>query len=485
MIGLVADYLKGLGYTQTSVDDRVLAYLKDNTGTDGQVNDLLNNYLTCEGYTGSIQDKFHSWLKTLAGEKGQLNDLARKVSTGFPSDNLLCHMPLRSNLDLVVGTGVATFGRSSTATYVDPNSGLVSYAAIDEPRFEESGLLIENSTTNLLKHSSALSEAAWSKNNSSIVDDTALAPDGTMTADKLIENTANSEHFVNQNAQVVTGEYFTASVYLKAAERYTVTVSLGSSFFSSSALIRVNVSTGEVYYVGGDLYGHTVKPMPNGWFRVSVTGLATNTGNPSQVPKIRLLNENEDTSYLGDGVSGIYVWGAQSEQLKFPSSYIPTGGATKTRDSDNLEIDTSNIPLPTEDYSVSCETNILGLLVGSSEEQPAFRMFGESRRFMSVCRFGTTDAGIRHGTTAHGSGVNSVPFSNEKFVMTKTATELLMFKDGVELINKVPDTVTGTASDLLIGSTAATAGSGERLYGHIKNFRIYDKALSDSEVHFS
>ena len=46
-------------------------------------------------------------------------------------------------------------------------------------------------------------------------------------------------------------------------------------------------------------------------------------------------------TYAGDGTSGIYVWGAQAEAGAFPTSYIPTAGATATRSADIASIPTS------------------------------------------------------------------------------------------------------------------------------------------------
>ena len=48
---------------------------------------------------------------------------------------------------------ILTHSRASTATYVDLVSGLVTEAAVDQPRFDKNGILIERTATNLLANS--------------------------------------------------------------------------------------------------------------------------------------------------------------------------------------------------------------------------------------------------------------------------------------------------------------------------------------------
>lgn len=254
----------------------------------------------------------------------------------FPKPTLDLNFIGASSLDSRV-----TFTRASTATYFD-SAGTMQTAAINAPRFDYSpstlaarGLLIEEQRTNLLTYSEQFDNAAWTKSNASITADAATSPAGTATADKLVEDTATSSHFVRQNATGVIGTSYTSTVFVKAAERTAAVV----VHFDGAAFcgVSINLSTGVLSSppldlgVTDALATATVQNCGNGWYRVSVTRTQV-TGTTLQTRIVTQSGANG--SYTGNGTSGLYIWGAQLEAGAFPTSYIPTGAATVTRNAD-------------------------------------------------------------------------------------------------------------------------------------------------------
>jgi len=225
-----------------------------------------------------------------------------------------------------------TFTRGSTATYVG-SDGLIKTAASGEARFdhdpetgESLGLLVEESRTNLMSYSEEFDNANWYTPNDSISANSVAAPDGQITADKLVEGTGTGIHPCSQqiNVSSVTHTY---SIFAKAAERTAL------SFYTADGGergVRVNLLNGTpINYIGGvTLNDVIIVSFPNGWYRISFKW--TNVGTVARIGIRPLDNANAD-SYTGDGSSGLYFWGAQIEGGSFPTSYIPTEGSTVTR----------------------------------------------------------------------------------------------------------------------------------------------------------
>ncbi|NBW17403.1 MAG: hypothetical protein EBR82_56425, partial [Caulobacteraceae bacterium] len=179
---------------------------------------------------------------------------------------------------------------------------------------ESLGLLIEEQRTNVFTYSADFSDSIWAKGNSSVTANTIVAPDGTLTGDKLVENTATGSHNIVQN---YTGTAtLTSSVYAKPAGRSAFVMNGGNQ---SGVAATFDVSAGTVSNVGGAVTGTSITSVGNGWYRCSMTW-----SNTSTVGLGIFLVSGGSASYTGDGFSGLYLWGAQLEAGSFATSYIPT-----------------------------------------------------------------------------------------------------------------------------------------------------------------
>ena len=168
---------------------------------------------------------------------------------------------------------------------------------------------------NLLTYSEQFDNAAWTKNASSVTANAGVAPDGTTTADKLVENSATDFHSVRPTTSVGTiGATETLSVYAKAAERSWFVLQLGSN---KTAYFNLSAGT-----IGTTASGTTatITALANGWYRCSIAGERVAT----QGNQIILASADNTASYTGDGTSGILIWGAQ---LLTAADQTSTGGA--------------------------------------------------------------------------------------------------------------------------------------------------------------
>ena len=249
------------------------------------------------------------------------------IPSGYKATKVYSQLPVNGNGDF-------TFDRGTSADQTRVNkNGLIESVAVDVPRLDylDGGcpsLLLEPASTNLVTYSEDFSNVAWLKFRSSVSNDTILSPDGSVNADKLIEDTSTDTHYVTQNIVSLTGT-FTFSVFLKKAEREFVTL---REFSSTGARATFDLTNGIILSEGGGVTNPKIVDYGNGWYRCSIdaTLAAQNFGCG-----IVLSQDGTSTqSYTGDGTSGIYIYGAQLEQQSYATSYIPTSGATATRDAE-------------------------------------------------------------------------------------------------------------------------------------------------------
>ena len=208
---------------------------------------------------------------------------------------------------------------------------------------------MEEARTNLITYSEQFNDASWVKTRASITANSTIAPDGTTTAEKLIEDTSTTtDHFINLNPSGSTSATYTASIFIKSAERYRIRfqiIAAGAVGNRASAWFDSNIgSVVDTLAEGnGSVITTSIQQYPNGWYRCILTGIPSTAGSGTAVNfNVTLNTTSTNTVYTGDGTSGIYIWGAQLEQGSFPTSYIPTEASTRTRAADNASITGKN-----------------------------------------------------------------------------------------------------------------------------------------------
>lgn len=208
-------------------------------------------------------------------------------------------------------TTEGSFTRASSATYVN-ESGVIATAGNNVLRinYDMADLtkapyaLLEAAATNRILYSEQLDNAAWTKTGVTVAVNSAIAPDGLTTADKLTATLASS--FVTQAITATASIKYTFSLYLKADAATTLNVALTESTGGTASQVVVcNVTTV--------------------WKRFFVT-LTTASG----VSGITASIGNLTSFSTGEAV---YAWGAQLETAT-ASSYIPTTTVAATRAAD-------------------------------------------------------------------------------------------------------------------------------------------------------
>lgn len=316
-------------------------------------NDEARQFFRDNGLPEQYNDGMREYLRLLLGSTQSLPDLMRSFYRTYGSWDFVSLIAPTAALSLTDGSLDAsfTFTRASTGYYYDSSGTLVS-AAIDAPRFdynpttlEIKGLLIENAATNLCLQSQTFDSATWTKANITVTANAVNAPDGTLTADEFIENTVSGTHGVvesNIATLIPLGTTYTFSVYIKAGvgTRRCQVIFAGSAFVGQYT--NFNFQT-ETVNASPGISSVKVDKLPNGWFKLTATS-ATTVDNSSFNALIRLCDTDvaANRSYLGDGTSSIYVWGAQIELGSVGTSYIPTVAATASRSADVLSIAGAN-----------------------------------------------------------------------------------------------------------------------------------------------
>lgn len=173
--------------------------------------------------------------------------------------------------------------------------------------------------TNLLTWSEQFDNAFWAKTNATVTANSTAAPDGTNTADNLVEDTSTGLHRVFATPACAANTTYTFTAYVKAAGRTQVRLAettLGGAYFDLSAGTVLSFDAGVTA---------SIQNVGSGWYRCRVTS-TTGAAQTLYVAQIQGATGGNN-SYTGNGAAALSLWGAQLVQGATAGDYQPTAAA--------------------------------------------------------------------------------------------------------------------------------------------------------------
>ena len=241
---------------------------------------------------------------------------------------------------------VLSLARASTG-YAFNSSGVLSQLAVDVPRFDHDpvnsnaslGLLFEEARINHALQSEGVA-APWMKFGAlSISINNDPAPDGTMTADRIVDISTGAFQALQQDISISTALLpWIWSVYCnkQAFDTFPEFQFIMSGGVGITATAQLDLQTGataiRVDPAGAGLT-IAVEELANHW-RYSMTMTNTGGNNVVQIGILPAASNSTLGALNSNAVGGVGVWGHQLEQASFATSYIPTTTASVTRAKD-------------------------------------------------------------------------------------------------------------------------------------------------------
>lgn len=381
------------------------------------------------------------------------------IPTSYKAGKLYSQLP-------VGGVGDFTVDRNSEATRVNKD-GLIEEVGLNVPRLDYSNgscaeLLCEPQSTNLITYSEDFTNSDYLKFQSTILSNVAKSPDGNLTSDKLV-GTGNVEQNVKQIESYINGNIYTASIFAKKSElsSFKAICSTVGSF-----TVNFDLENGVASLDSGSLISFEIVPFLDDWYRCSWTWEATNTITTSNGYWVDL----RQPIFTPD--AGIYIWGAQLEELSYPTSYIPTNGSEVTRLADSFTGAGDSTTFDNDNLTWVIDVRRIGVGAPSGA---ALSLSGVSEQIRLHFDEPTPQAIFRDALNGFANIGNAFAFDTNEFLslaLRIDSSTLSVFSNGVQ------QGVDYTRPNPFDITTLNVNGLGFR----VKRILVFKESLSDSQI---
>ncbi|EFG8411597.1 TPA: prophage tail fiber N-terminal domain-containing protein [Escherichia coli] len=385
------------------------------------------------------------------------------------------------------------FSRASTATYIN-KSGELKTAEINEPRFECDGLLIEGQRTNFFQNSTDPSK--WNKSTSLDVTETGTDSFGFNYGRFVVQDSIVG----TSKAHTIIGLYSSTGGVDTSGDEKHVTISCRVKSEVDNIAVRIlfehydgevrtsigaanlNLTTRIISKTGqtSRVTARSVKDDATGWIFFEATLKADTTENTVG----GFVQYSPDTGQMVTSGDYLDVTTPQIEAGTGASSFIVTGTAPATRASDMVTVPIKNnlYNLP---FTVLCEVhknwyktpNVAPRVFDTGGHQTGAGIvmgFGSSGGYdgFPYCDIGGSDRRINENAGLEKMLIGMRVKSERSTCVVSNGKLSSETKTKWEYIRS-------TATIRIGGQT--TAGL-RHLFGHVRNFRLWHKELTDAQL---
>ncbi|ELS8428286.1 tail fiber protein [Escherichia coli] len=397
------------------------------------------------------------------------------------------------------GDKVVKFKRASKATYIN-KSGVLTEVAIDEPRFERDGLLIEGQRTNYMLNSE--SPASWGRSSNMDVPETGTDSFGFtygkfVCNDSLVGQTSainmasiaatKSVDVSGDNKYVTTSCRFKTELQVRLRIRFdkydgSATTFLGDAYIDTQTL-EINMTGG----ASGRITARVRKDETTGWIFAEATIQAID-GELKIGSQIQYSPKQGGATVSGDY---IYLATPQVENGPCVSSFIISGTTAATRASDMVTIPTEN---NIYNRPLTClvevnrnwgdiPPNVAPRIFDFSGVPPIESItyaFNTTERYYGQLYMQTYKASTSSYVSSLFTGRTDVRKFIGGFNIYSDGTKRVVSNG--EATKTIETEWTGVKTRTFIRIGGQTTSGSRHLFGHIRNFRIWHKALTDQQM---